>query len=229
MKYSLILTAGGIGSRLNLGYNKMMYEIDGRTILYYVLTNCVKDLNITEIIVVVNELDKANVEKMLKTIDTNINIKITIGGKERQDSVYNGLKLLDGKNEIVAVHDGARIFYPHTLIDECILKAKKYGASVVGHKLIDSIKKVNDMRVKKSLERKDVWCVQTPQFAKLNSLIAAHNKALRDNFYTTDEVALLEKYENIKAAIVENENENIKLTKSSQLDYIKFLLNKDKS
>ena len=106
----VIIVAAGSGSRMNMGINKQFIKLKDTEIIVYTLEKFYKHKNIDEIVVVVKEeeaeffkneiIDKYNFE----------NIKIAYGGKERQNSVYNGLKMLDDKCDIVLVHDGARPF-----------------------------------------------------------------------------------------------------------------------
>ena len=53
------------------------------------------------------------------------NIKIAFGGKERQDSVFNGLKAVNERCDIVLIHDGARPFVTDEIIKNSIECAKK--------------------------------------------------------------------------------------------------------
>jgi 2-C-methyl-D-erythritol 4-phosphate cytidylyltransferase len=152
---------------MNMGINKQFIKLKDKEIIVYTLEKFYKHKNIDEIVVVVKEeeaeffkneiIDKYNFE----------NIKIAYGGKERQNSVYNGLKMLDKKCDIVLVHDGARPFISESLIDNCIEEAKNHNAVVVGVPVKDTIKVVDsDGNIVDTPNRSLLWSVQTPQSFK---------------------------------------------------------------
>ncbi len=118
------------------------------------------------------------------------------GGRERQQSVYNGLKALMrfGDVEIAVIHDGVRPFVTGQMIRDSICAAERYGAAVVGVPVKDTIKKVdNEQFVVCTPERSRLWLVQTPQAFKYHLIWEAHEKALQDGFCGTDDAMLVER------------------------------------
>ena len=90
--YSAMVLAAGIGSRMGLGYNKMLYEIKGAPVIIHTIKKFLNDATCGQIVLVVNELEIETMQQLLseaKLMDERI--EIVKGGKERQYSVYNGL------------------------------------------------------------------------------------------------------------------------------------------
>ncbi len=227
MAYSLILLAAGSGKRMKLGYNKMFYKIEGKEIIYYTLKNFLKDEMLNDIVLVISEEDREYIKNMLLEFHEHLpKIKIAYGGKERQDSVYNGLKMIEGNNEIVVVHDGARPFFTLDVIHKSIKKASEFGIAIVGTKVIDTLKKVENEKILGTVDRNNLWAVQTPQTVKHELLQEVHSLAKECGFYGTDEAVLIEKYTDITPIIVEGSYDNVKITTKEQLELAKFLVNK---
>ena len=114
--------------------------------------------------------------------------------EKRQDSVYNGLKLLDEKCDVVLIHDGARPFVSDKIIDKSIEEAKEHKAIVVGVPVKDTIKVIdNDKNIVDTPNRSVLWAVQTPQTFDYNILIDAYKDAFKNKFYGTDDAMLVER------------------------------------
>ena len=139
------------------------------------------------------------------------NVKIAYGGKERQDSVYNGLKLLDEKCDVVLIHDGARPFVSDKIIDKSI-------EEVVGVPVKDTIKVIdNDKNIVDTPNRSVLWAVQTPQTFDYNILIDAYKDAFKNKFYGTDDAMLVERI-GYKVKMLEGSYNNIKITTQEDLN-----------
>ena len=108
---SAIILAGGKGKRMNSSVSKQFIEIKGKPIIYYTIKKFNENEKIDNIVVVLSQ-DEVEYfkENILKKYSLKVD-NIVIGGAERQDSVYNGLKsLASGETDIVLIHDGARPF-----------------------------------------------------------------------------------------------------------------------
>lgn len=214
----VVIVAAGTGSRMNMGINKQFIKLEGKEIIAYTIEKFYNNSNIEDIVVVVKEdefeffkeeiLDKYNFK----------NIKIAYGGKERQDSVYNGLKLLDEKCDVVLIHDGARPFVSDKIIDKSIEEAKEHKAIVVGVPVKDTIKVIdNDKNIVDTPNRSVLWAVQTPQTFDYNILIDAYKDAFKNKFYGTDDAMLVERI-GYKVKMLEGSYNNIKITTQEDLN-----------
>lgn len=135
-----VIVAAGRGKRMKKGINKQFIDIKGKPMLYYSINSFNKSPLIDSIVIVCekNEIEYCR-ENVIKKYDLNKVTKIVEGGKERQNSVFNGLKVL--KNcEIVLIHDGARPFVTENIIQDGIRYAGVYGACACGMKPKDTIK-----------------------------------------------------------------------------------------
>lgn len=214
MSYSAIILAAGSGKRTGLKYNKVLYEIKGKKLIDYSLDRLKEYPIIDEIILVVSQ-DEVDyfVSRYGKKVDN-----IVVGGKERQDSVYNALNVI--KNKYVIVHDGARPFIPDYSIKELLSFIESEKSLTLAVKVKDTIQRVKGNKVVETLDRNELYAAQTPQAFHKEVIVKAHELAKKDNFIGTDDTMLVEKYLHIPAHIVTGDYRNLKLT---TLDDIKLL------
>lgn len=212
--FDCILLMAGSGVRTNLPYNKIKYMVNNKPLYEYSLEKFLSIKEMKKIVLVVNEKEYDDFKK----IEDN-RIKVVIGGKERQDSVLNGLKVCT--SEVVLIHDAAR---PNILVKEIMdvyLSATKCYASVLAYQEVNAIKEVKDGFVCKTIDRKNIWVMQTPQGANRELL----TKALESiDHLIYDDIQAIEETFKINAKIVLGRRENIKVTTESDLLYIKCLL-----
>ncbi|MGL5021355.1 MAG: 2-C-methyl-D-erythritol 4-phosphate cytidylyltransferase [Mycoplasmatales bacterium] len=215
--YSVVILAAGSGSRMNLGYNKMIHKINDKIIINITLEKFINNDLINEIIVTVNF---ENFEYIKENIVKNDKIRIIQGGCERQDSVYEAIKYLksNSTNEYVLVHDGARCNISNELIAKCIgeIKNVKLDGYGVGVKEKNSIREVENGYVSKILNRDKLYSMQTPQISKISILYDCLKKASKSNTICTDEVSLLVN-NGYEVKIIEGEYSNIKITTPDDL------------
>ena len=214
----VVIVAAGTGSRMNMGINKQFIKLEGKEIIAYTIEKFYNNSNIEDIVVVVKEDESEFFKKEILDKYNFKNVKIAYGGKERQDSVYNGLKLLDEKCEVVLIHDGARPFVSDKIIDKSIEEAKEHKAIVVGVPVKDTIKVIdNDKNIVDTPNRSVLWAVQTPQTFDYNILIDAYKDAFKNKFYGTDDAMLVERI-GYKVKMLEGSYNNIKITTQEDLN-----------
>lgn len=213
----VVIVAAGTGSRMKMGINKQFIKLEEKEIIAYTIEKFYNNSNIEDIVVVVKEDESEFFKKEILDKYNFKNIKIAYGGKERQDSVYNGLKLLDKKCDVVLIHDGARPFVSDKIIDNCIEEVKEHKAIVVGVPVKDTIKVIdNDKNIVDTPNRSVLWAVQTPQTFDYNILIDAYKDAFKSGFYGTDDAMLVERI-GYKVKMVEGSYNNIKITTQEDL------------
>lgn len=214
----VVIVAAGTGSRMNMGINKQFIKLEGKEIIAYTIEKFYNNSNIEDIVVVVKEDESEFFKKEILDKYNFKNVKIAYGGKERQDSVYNGLKLLDEKCDVVLIHDGARPFVSDKIIDKSIEEAKEHNAIVVGVPVKDTIKVIdNDKNIVDTPNRSVLWAVQTPQTFDYNILIDAYKDAFKNKFYGTDDAMLVERI-GYKVKMLEGSYNNIKITTQEDLN-----------
>ena len=214
----VVIVAAGTGSRMNMGINKQFIKLEGKEIIAYTIEKFYNNSNIEDIVVVVKEDESEFFKKEILDKYNFKNVKIAYGGKERQDSVYNGLKLLDEKCDVVLIHDGARPFVSDKIIDKSIEEAKEHKAIVVGVPVKDTIKVIdNDKNIVDTPNRSVLWAVQTPQTFDYNILIDAYKDAFKNKLYGTDDAMLVERI-GYKVKMLEGSYNNIKITTQEDLN-----------
>lgn len=204
--YSVVITAAGIGSRAGLGYNKLLFEVGGRTVLENTVRIFATNKLFNQIIVTTNEDDKKQYENILKDYD----VLLITGGSERMHSVAKGVS--QAKSEYVFVHDGARMFLKDELIRRLADYHQKYDGLALAVNATDTTLKVNNGRVIEVLDRNQLFNMQTPQVVNKAIYLQAYNLAVADSLLFTDEVSMLCHY-GYECKITLSETTNTKLTK----------------
>lgn len=215
---SAIILAGGKGKRIGSAISKQFIDIKGKPIIYYTLKKFSENKKIDNIIVVLPEDEvKYFKENILKKYELRIN-KIVIGGKERQDSVYNALKSLkNSSTDIVLIHDGARPFISERIINEGIKFAEIYGAAAPGVMPKDTIKVKNEKNFSiDTPNRANLVSIQTPQVFKFDEILECHEKIRYNGEKVTDDTMVVEKY-GYSVYLYDGEYTNIKVTTPEDL------------
>jgi 2-C-methyl-D-erythritol 4-phosphate cytidylyltransferase len=119
--------------------------------------------------------------------------RLVIGGKERQDSVWNGLEALSPGTEIVAIQDAARPCTSPAVIAATVAAARKTGAAVAAQSVTDTIKESRDGKlIERTLDRSRLWAVQTPQTFRVDILRRALSAVRQKGLLVTDDTAACE-------------------------------------
>ncbi len=235
-KIIAIIPAAGLGKRFGEGNNKTFQTLGGKPIVLWVLEAFESIDAIEEVIPVFKKDDVDGGRDLIERFGISKVKRIAPGGKERQDSVYNGLKLVDKKTTIVVIHDGVRPLIEKSVVEESINQLRNCDGVVAGVPLKDTIKEVRgqvsgvrcqgkDIVVKKTLNRRVLWAIQTPQVFKYNVLYKAYKKAMDERFCSTDDSAIVERYSG-KVKVIMGSYANIKITTPEDLDIAEMLLKK---
>ncbi len=220
-----IILAAGKATRMKAGINKQYLNLKGKPLLSYALEVFFTSKLIDEIILVINEKEQDICHsKVLNHINIEKPFKLVFGGEERKVSVYNGLKNIDIKTNIIVIHDGARPFITEEMIETCVAGAKKYKAVSFGVPIKDTVKTINDKGfVLNTLDRKKTWLAQTPQGFEHELILKAHEKVLNCEKVVTDDAMLVENLPfNVKMIL--GEYRNIKITTIEDLAIAEALI-----
>ena len=213
---SAIVLAGGRGKRMNYHKSKQFIEIKGKPVLVYTLEKFIYNKSIDEVILVLpeDEVDYCKKE-VLQRYSLKVD-RIVIGGKDRQDSVFNALEAME-KADIVLIHDGARPFISEKIIEEGIKYANIYGAAAPGVTPKDTIKVKNEDNISVDTpDRNMLVAVQTPQCFKYDEIYQCHRKIKEENAIVTDDTSVVERYGH-KVYLYEGDYTNIKITTPEDL------------
>jgi 2-C-methyl-D-erythritol 4-phosphate cytidylyltransferase len=223
-----IIPAAGMGVRMNAKVPKQFLALEGKPLLAITLEKFNSCPLIDGIILVVpgNDIDFCKKE-IVQKYNFNKVIRVTAGGKRRQDSVRAGLMAIERKCDAVLIHDGVRPLVSQDIIVNSIKAISDERAAIVAIPAKDTIKMVNkDGYVNKTYERKLMWQVQTPQVFRFEDICNAHIKANAEEWdEVTDDAMLMERL-GIPVKVVHGSEDNIKITTPHDLEYAEFLLGK---
>ena len=221
MHHSVIIVAGGIGSRMNSAIPKQFMQLSGRPVLFYTIEAFFNWNTGVQIIVVLPENQYNEWGKLIKQYSFKISHKICPGGNTRFHSVQNGLKLIEEEDTIVAIHDGVRPLIGSKMIQNCYDAAALKGAAIPAIALKDSIRIVSQDSSNKAVNRNDYRIIQTPQCFKASILKTAYKQSYNSAF--TDDASVVEAAGN-SIELIEGDQENIKITTGADLLYAETLI-----
>ena len=212
MKLSIILLAGGKGTRMGSPIPKVFLPLNGKPIALHSF-ELFQSLPYTHEIIVVCPQDYHHLFPQ--------NTLFACPGKERQDSVKNGFEKTSF--DTILIHDAARPFITKEAIDKLLDEGLSTGAATLGTPLKYTIKEVSlDRIVKKTLDRSLLYAMQTPQLLKRDILQKGLDAARAQNLTLTDDVALAELIEH-PVKIVPGPSRNIKITTPEDLQLADLL------
>lgn len=219
MYVSAIVVAAGKGLRLKSRIPKPLVKIDSKPLIIYSLNALSRYPLVREIVVVANPSNYPGITKIIRQYRVSKIKDVVLGGIRRQDSVYNGLRVIEPRTDLVLIHDGARPFIDTKILSSLIKAAKEYGAVIVGVPVEATIKSVvssqgSVVRVKKTIDRENLWEIQTPQVFKKDLILEAYEKF--GNTKVTDDAMLVEKMGK-KVSVILGSSHNIKVTTPEDL------------
>lgn len=222
-----LIVAGGKGSRMGAGQNKLFLPLGKSCILGETL-QVWQHIPLVDSIVIVSA---AGEEAAVADICANMQIskvkKIITGGKERQDSVWQGLTYLESLTPppaLVAIHDGARPFYDGTDFSgflQAVINAGIAGG-ILGVPVQDTIKTVSQNQVISTVPREDLVAVQTPQLFQFATLYHCYERAMAADVRYTDDAGVLEAVGK-SVLVYPGQKQNLKITTAEDYAYGQFL------
>ncbi len=221
---SALIVAAGKGTRMGSNVDKLFLELNGSPIVCHTWRRCEEADCIDDIVLVVREgmqpAFTALAERFRKPF------RLVVGGKERQDSVWNGLGALPSTTEIVAIQDAARPCTRPALIAATIEAARRTGAAVAAQPVTDTIKESGDgRRIERTLDRSRLWAVQTPQTFRVEIIRRALAEVRERGLLVTDDTAACELISQ-PVELVPSAEPNPKVTRAEDLAYIGLLLSR---
>ncbi len=223
MKNIALITAAGSGTRMGEGKPKQFLIVNGKPLLSYTIEAFNNHPLIDEIIIVTNEdfIDE------VKSFSGNYQkVKhIVKGGSTRQQSVFLGLSFLKengvNPNDIILIHDGARPLVSERIIAANIEACKENNAVETVISATDTIIQSKDGEINnQTLNRKELYQVQTPQTFKFDLIYKAHSSLQNDD--ATDDAQLVAKLGK-DIYLVNGDKKNFKVTTKEDLEYFELL------
>lgn len=226
MRERIIAIVPSAGAGMRFGANKPFYLLFDKPLVIWSLEVLEEVDLIEEIIPVLKESDMEEGLRLFESFNLSKIKKIAPGGRERQDSVYNALKLIRDKRSLILIHDGARPLIDRDLVTETIKALDGYDGVITGIPVKDTIKEVGssgeDSIVIRTPDRKNLWAIQTPQLFRYGTLLKAYEEAMIKRFYSTDDSALVERLGG-RVRVIMGRYNNIKVTTPEDIAVIEVL------
>ena len=190
---SAILVAAGKGTRMGAGVDKLFLKVAGRPVVAHTWQRFDDAKCIGEIVLVVRRGMQRIFSRLAEKYHFQKPFRVVAGGRERQDSVWNGLKALAPASEIVAIQDAARPCTSPALIEATVAAAREMGAAVAAQPVTDTIKESRDGKlIERTLDRSRLWAVQTPQTFRVDIIRRALSAVRQKGLLVTDDTAACE-------------------------------------
>lgn len=209
---------------MKAGINKQFLTLQDIPVLAHTLSIFETNDMVKDVIVVAAADEEESCSDIVRNFKFAKVKRIVTGGKERQESVANGLAQVSEKCTVVAVHDGARPLLLSSYLTNLITAVEEVDGAILAVRVKDTIKEVGgNLTVAQTMDRGKLWAVQTPQVFKKDVIIKAYNQAFQEKFMGTDDASLVERCGyNVK--VIEGSYENIKITTPEDLEFAELVL-----
>jgi 2-C-methyl-D-erythritol 4-phosphate cytidylyltransferase/2-C-methyl-D-erythritol 2,4-cyclodiphosphate synthase len=216
--YALVVAAGQ-GSRFGGTLPKQYLPLGSAGVLRHAVAALAEHPRVANVLVTIRPEDRALFSSAVAGLRV---LPPVAGGATRQDSVRLGLEALAShRPDRVLIHDGARPFPDPRLIDRVIDALDRTVAAVPCVPLRDTIKRVEDGTIRKTIDRSALWRAQTPQGFHYGTILAAHRAAIGRNLPDDGAVAELA---DVHPVIVEGSENNLKVTTPEDLSVAERLI-----
>ncbi len=228
MGNAAIVLSAGKGSRMHSDIEKQYMELNGRPVLYYSLKAFEDFASIEKVIIVASKEREDYIRrKILEKYGLKKVYAIVEGGKERYDSVANGIAAA-GECDYIFIHDGARPILTQSLLSDLLEAVKKDHAVVPAAPVKDTIKVCDENGVVVSTpNRSTLWAVQTPQVFDAELISEAYRRLyIQKPENITDDAMVAEATMGAKIRVVTASSANLKITTPEDLDFAEILVKK---
>ena len=219
-----VVLAAGESKRMG-SINKLFYRLNGVPVLAHTLIAYQKCPLIREIVVVAKPEYFERIQELKRKYNITKLTHLVPGGETRQESAKNGVEKLSDDVKYVAIADGARCLTTPTQITKVCLSAYRQMAACAAHKVTDTVKRATVLHnTTETIDRKDLWEMQTPQVFNTSLYKAAMIRAEENNLVATDDATLVEKI-GYRVHLIECGIGNIKITTLEDIPFAEAVLN----
>ena len=220
-----VIVAAGQSKRF--GRDKLWLRLDGLPVVAHTLHAFLRCRFLHHVVLVVNAKRRERFARLLRTprfAKHSSRITITVGGAERQDSVWHGIQACPPRTTIIAIHDAARPCVTPALIHRTIAAAKKYGAAIAAAPIADTIKESTaDGTINRTIPRDQLWGAQTPQTFRADVIRRAYSRVIAQRLRVTDDAAAVELFGH-PVRLVSSDSTNLKITRPADLGLAEYRL-----
>lgn len=218
----IIIAAAGTSSRFG-DNDKLLEKLDGMPLFLHSIRNFYPLCPAGNMIVVVNSDKLAEFENVAGSYLPECQLHFVAGGELRAQSVRNGLAALMPETKFVAIQDAARPWSTPALLEKCLASARLHGGAIPAKAVVDTLKRTSENgRIIDTIERNNLWRVETPQVFNLKQLLEANKRISDMNVEFTDDASIMEAA-GYEVHIVQNQEKNMKIT------YRKDIINEGKN
>lgn len=213
MSVAAVIVAGGSGFRAGGELPKQYQSIGGRPVIWWSCKAFAEHPGISLVQTVIG----AGHEDLFMAATAGLNIAIpVVGGSSRQDSCRNGIAACVN-HEKVLIHDAARPFVSADLISHIIAELDRSEGVIPGIPVADTMKFAPGGLIEHTVNRHNLWSVQTPQGFHTQEILAAHLQAQTQKLEgLTDDASVAEKF-GLQIRIIAGQHENHKLTTAEDI------------
>ncbi len=220
-----VLFAGGVGARMGGDIPKQFLEWNGKTILIQTIEAFEKHDMIDGIMLACKTEWIDFTSKLIEKAGIKKVIDIVPGGSTALDSQYNALKrireLYSNDNPIVLIHDGVRPLVDANTITNCILCTENKGNAITVTQAIETVIRIGkNNKIVQILDRNDCRMAKAPQAFRLNDILNAHEKSIKEGNHAYIDSASMMIAQGVELYTVLGKPENIKITTPS--DYYMY-------
>jgi len=217
-----VILAGGYSRRMRLQTPKQLVKIDQKPVLAYTLDTFERCKLVQSIILVVHRKYTSQCRKLIKKYKYTKVEQLVIGGRTRQQSVFNALKRIKDCDYLV-IHDGVRPLVSQKIVLRIIKAVKSFSAVTCAVKTVDTIVEAKNGFISFVLCRNKLMAIQTPQAFRFDLIFRAHQIARKKGIINaSDDTQLLLGLKK-KVKLIEGSYRNIKITTLSDLHILKEL------
>ena len=223
MLSALIVAAG---SSQRMGFDKLFADLAGRPVVAWSVAAFQACPDVDDILLVTRPDKEAEFRALADREGWTKLRAILPGGTQRHQSVWNGLQAIPDEqpDRFVAVHDGARPLVTPAMITRCLDLARQGGAACCAAPVSDTLKRADaNGHISGSVDRLNLWAMQTPQTFRLNSLLEAYRQVIDAGLLVTDETSAMERMGK-PVALLNGGDFNLKITYPPDLELARHLL-----
>jgi 2-C-methyl-D-erythritol 4-phosphate cytidylyltransferase len=222
-----VIVAAGNSTRMGLGdgVRKPFIDVCGRTVLEHTVAAFAACPEIVEVVIVAQAEDESRIQALAESNPIFDKLSAVVpGGRERTDSVRNGVAACRPGLDLVAIHDCARLMIKTGTIAAALTCAAERGAALVAVPVVDTLKRSPDGELAaETLDRSVLWAAQTPQVFRPTQILELLHKGVPAGTSPTDDAALYEAWVG-PIPIVAGESTNLKLTTPTDLEVVRALM-----
>lgn len=218
----VVIVAAGAGTRTGSTELKQFRWVAGKPMLLHSVQRFMERPDVALVVAVLPRSHAGDPPPWIFQCDVE-RLLVSVGGRERGDSVLNGLRDMPPEVKIVLIHDAARPLADADTIERVIAEARRGHGAVAALPVTDTLKEVDaDGRIVRTVDRAALWRAQTPQGFPRDMIERAYVEAKRAGVSATDDAALCERLD-LPVVVVRGSELAMKVTEEADFARLEAL------